>query len=128
MTANERRFLELELKVWLRKMKREKVSRSGKREYTDWHREIEETASAYFYDIVYSGQGGYVLASEKSRLIAELQKTVTRMKVKEKLHRALFVEMDLERVKDLAYGLRGQVETIMTVYKSHVEKGNGYGQ
>ena len=34
------------------------------------------------------------------------------------------MDMDFEMVRDLAYGLRGQVETILVEYKSHVKKGN----
>ena len=68
-----------------------------------------------------------MLASEESRLFTELQQAVTQAKVKEKLHQALFVDMDFEMVRDLAYGLRGQVETIMMEYKSHVKKGNEHG-
>lgn len=128
MTDNERRFLELELIVWLRKLKREPQGSGGQGLPNDWHREIADTAKKYLCDVVYSGQGGYVLASEESHLIAELQQTVTRSKVKEKLHQALFVDMDIEKVRNLAYGLRGQVETIMMEYKSHVEKGNEHGK
>ena len=68
-----------------------------------------------------------MLASEESRLFTELQQAVTQAKVKEKLHQALFVDMDFEMVRDLAYGLRGRVETIMMEYKSHVKKGNEHG-
>ena len=124
MTANERHFLELMLRIWLRKLKREKNGSVGQRPQNDWYREIADTAKEYLCDVVYSGQGGYVLASEESRLIAELQQAVIRAKVKEQLHQALFVDMDIEKVRNLADGLRGQVETIMMEYKSHVEKGN----
>lgn len=128
MTDNERHFLELELIVWLRKLKREPQGSADQSLPNDWHREIADTAKEYLYDVVYSGQGGYVLASEESHLIAELQQAVTRSKVKDKLHQALFEDMDIEKVRNLAYGLRGQVETIMMEYKSHVEKGNEHGK
>lgn len=128
MTENERRFVELELKVWLRKLKREKAGTARQRRQSGWYREIENTAKAYFCDVVYSGQGGYVLASEKSRMFAELQQTVSHAQVKERLHKALFVDMDMEKVRDLAHELRGQVETIIMEYKSHVERGNEYEQ
>ena len=127
MTDNEMRFLELKLRAWLRKLKREPQGSVGKSLPNDWYCEIVDTAKEYLCEVVYSGQGGYVLASEESRLFTELQLAVTRAKVKEKLHQALFVDMDFEMVRDLAYGLRGQVETIMMEYKSHVEKGNEHG-
>lgn len=128
MTANERRFVELELRVWIGKLKREKAGPARRRRQSGWYREIEKTAKDYLYDVVYSGQGGYVLASEKSRMFAELQQAVSQADIKERLHKALFVDMDIEKVRDLAYELRGQVETIMMEYKSHVERGNEYGQ
>ena len=96
MTDNERHFLELKLRVWLRKLKREKAGFAGHRTPNDWSCELTDTAKKYLCDVVYSGQGGYVLASEESRLFTELQQAVTQAKVKEKLHQALFVDMDFE--------------------------------
>lgn len=128
MTANERRFLELRLSVWLRKLKQEKNSSASQKNQENWCHKIADTAKVYLCEVVYSGQGGYVLANEENRLIAELQQAVIRAKVKEKLHQALFVDMDIEKVNNLAYGLRSQIETIMMEYKSHVEKGKNHGK
>ena len=83
MTDNERHFLELKLRVWLRKLKREKAGFAGHRTPNDWSCELTDTAKKYLCDVVYSGQGGYVLASEESRLFTELQQAVTQAKVKE---------------------------------------------
>lgn len=128
MTENERRFVELELEVWLRKLKREKAGSARRGRQCSWYREIEDTAKDYLCDLVYSGQGGYVLASERTRMIAELQNVVRRARVNDRLHQALFVDTDIEKVRDLARELRSQVEAVMMEYKSHVERGNEYEQ
>lgn len=129
MTGNERRFVELELKVWLRKLKLEKAGHTALAgRQSDWYQEIEDTAKAYLWDVVYSGQGGYVLASEKPRVIAEIRQAVRRARTDERLHIALFTDMDIEKVRDLAAELRGQVEKIMMKYKSHLERGTEYEQ
>ncbi|MDO4336471.1 MAG: hypothetical protein Q4C91_00080 [Eubacteriales bacterium] len=128
MTDHERRFVELELKVWLRKLKREKAGAARRGRQNSWYREIEDTAKEYLRDVVYTGQGGYVLASEKPRMVAELQNVVKRARVNERLHQALFVDMDVEKVRNLAMELRSQMEAVMVEYKSHVERGNEYEQ
>lgn len=120
MTDNERNFLELVLRVWLEKLKQEKASSASQISQNSWFHELVDTAKEYLCDIAYSDQEGYVLTNEKSRLIAELQQAVIEAKVNEKLYQALFVDMDIEKVKSLAYGLRNQVETIMMEYKSHI--------
>lgn len=44
MTDNERHFLELKLRVWLRKLKREKAGFAGHRTPNDWSCELTDTA------------------------------------------------------------------------------------
>ena len=61
-------------------------------------------------------------------MIAELQNVVRRARVNDRLHQALFVDTDIEKVRDLARELRSQVEAVMMEYKSHVERGNEYEQ
>ncbi len=130
MTAGERRFLELELEVLLRKFKKKQendpvgVLESAYREgYETLMNEIGRKAANYVKEVVFVGTGGYYLKSETSELIEKLNYVVNCPVSKEKLRTALFAEPDMGQVKKLAAGLRAQVRNIVTEYQNHTEKG-----
>ena len=104
-----------------------KAGFAGHRTPNDWSCELTDTAKKYFVMWYIPVRAVMCLRVKNLAYLLSCKEAVTQAKVKEKLHQALFVDMDFEMVRDLAYGLRGQVETIMMEYKSHVKKGNEHG-
>ncbi len=130
MTAGERRFLELELEVLLRRFKKNQendpvgVLKSAYREgYETLVNEIGRKAANYVKEVVFAGSGGYYLKSETSELVEKLNYVVNCPVSKEKLRTVLFAEPDMVQVKKLTAGLRAQVQNIVTEYQNHAGKG-----
>lgn len=130
MTADEKRFLELELDVLLRRFKKNRendpggVSKSAYREsYETLLNEIGRKAASYVKEVVFAGTGGYYLKFETTELFEKLNHIVNCPESKEKLRNALFVKPDMGQVKKLAAGLRAQVQNIVTEYQNHAGKG-----
>ena len=135
MTEFEKRFLELELEVWLRKLRKEKETNdslkpaaSGFDNREAWLKEIERTGVEYFKEAVYSGLGCLVLVQEKLLLFGELKQIMRRAGVKEALRRILFEDMDVQKLKTLSTELRSQAETVIREYQSHTEREDKNGE
>lgn len=130
MTGSERRFLELELKMLLRKLRRnqEKVSVEVlksvyQKGYEALLKEISQKAICYIKEIIFSGMGGYYLRAETAELFEKLNHIVNCPESKKRLQNALFIEKDMGQVQALAAGLRAQVEQVVKEYQKHAEKG-----
>lgn len=130
MTANERRFLELELGMLLRRLRRNREQVSTqilksvyRKSYETLLEEIRHKALCYIKEIIFAGAGGYYLKSETEELFKRLNGIVNAPESRKQLQKALFVETDMEQVQRLAAELRAQVEPIVKEYQMRAEKG-----
>lgn len=130
MTGNERRFLELELGMLLRKLKRnrdgipiERLRTEYKSGYEALLYQIREKAVSYVKETVFTGLGGYYKRDEVPELIAGLDGIVNAPETKAKLQHALFKEPDMERVKCLAAEMRKKAEPLAMEYQARAAKG-----
>lgn len=130
MTAGERTFLELELEVLLRRLKKNQtqipieilksVYRNG---YETLVEKICQKACCYVKEVAFDGVGGYYLRTEVAELVEKLDCIMKCPKNKEELNHALFIETDMGSVRDFAAHLHRQVQDIAKEYKNHAGKG-----
>lgn len=130
MTGDERRFLELELGMLLRRLKRNRDSISIERLRTEYKSgyeallyQIREKAVSYVKETVFTGLGGYYQKDEVPELVAKLGSIVNTPEMKAKLQHALFKEPDMERVKCLAEEMRNKAEPLAMEYQVRAAKG-----
>ena len=109
MNADERRFLELNLRVMLRRLEnsngRTQQGPDAVKETTALRSEICEAA---------------VLSSEVGQMERELEMFLASSEVQNQLREALFVRSDLECFKKAADSIRLKVRAVTAVYQSHV--------
>lgn len=130
MTANERKFLELELQMLFRRLQRNRekipieILKSAYRNgYEALLGEIRDKALCYMKEVIFAGTGGYYLKTEKEELFQKLNGIVNDPESKKRLQNALFIETDMRQVQKLAAELRVQVEPVVREYQKHAEGG-----
>ena len=124
MNPNERHFLELNLRVMLRRLRNscrpEKQGPGAADAASALHREICEAAVLYLRDVIFVGVSGMYLSSEVAQLECELENLLASSGVQKQLREFLFVRPDLESFKNTADGIRLKVEAVAAAYQSHV--------
>ena len=128
MTAGERLFIELQLKVLWRTVaaqRRKNVasgrSNSARDDVKLLFKEIEALGNQYILEIICSGMGTHILAAEKDRMFDELGHIMNRPETKEKLKAALYQNGDLEEVRRLSLETRKEVGRLLEQYRTHVK-------
>ena len=124
MNADERRFLELNLRVMLRRLEnsngRTQQGPDAVKETTALRSEICEAAVLYLRDVIFTGVSGLYLSSEVGQMERELEMFLASSEVQKQLREALFVRSDLECFKKAADSIRLKVRAVTAVYQSHV--------
>lgn len=129
MNANERLYLELQLKVTIWKWKKDRKTKGSAQnegmvldEIKCLKEKLNELGNQYLNEVVCSGMGAYVLKEEKDRMFFELNQLVNHPSVKEKLRKALFQDSNLDKVVELSLELRKQVSELLTDYESRAQE------
>lgn len=130
MTANEQRFLELELKVLLNRLRKnremvpeEELKTTYRKAYDTLRSEISRKAVGYMKELIFTGASGVYLQGEIPKMIKALEAIVNAPVMNQRMQEALFKEMDMEQVKRLAQELKRQVEPLLTEYQKHAKEG-----
>ena len=130
MTANEQRFLELELKVLLNRLRKnkemvpeEELKTTYRKAYDTLWAEIRKKAVGYMKELIFTGASGVYLQRDIPKMIKALEAIVNAPVMNQRMQEALFKEMDMERVKRLAQELKCQVEPLLTEYQKHAKEG-----
>lgn len=130
MTANEQRFLELELKVLLNRLRKnremvpeEELKTTYRKAYDTLRAEIRKKAVGYMKELIFTGASGVYLQRDIPKMLKALEAIVNAPVMNQRMQEALFKEMDMEQVKQLAQELKLQVEPILTEYQKHAKEG-----
>ena len=130
MTANEQRFLELELKVLLNRLRKnremvpeEELKITYRKAYDTLRAEIRKKAVGYMKELIFTGASGVYLQRDIPKMIKALEAIVNAPVMNQRMQEALFKEMDMEQVKRLAQELKRQVEPLLTEYQKHAKEG-----
>lgn len=130
MTANERLFLELQLKVALRRYERSQKlgtgAGSGGMVSTGnrvLRKEIQNLGNQYIRETVCAGLGAYILAGEKDKMFQEMERVMNHQDIKNRLRKALYQDGDLNQVRRLSLELRAQIGQLLNEYESHIQEG-----
>lgn len=114
VTAHERLFLEIQLKVALDKLKRDR----------NYLNEVQGLGNRYISEIICADMGATVLTGEKDRMFQELNLVTNHPDVIAGMRKALYQDKDMEWLKGLTLGLREQIGQIIKKYESHVKEGS----
>lgn len=135
MTKNERRFLELQLEMDLRKLKRnlenvpiEELRTKYQRSYKELCQEIKNLANQYVPEMVFHGMGCWVRSEKKQQLFQEIERVLNRPQKMKDMKAALFETPDMETVKALVLENRRQVEKVIKKYQEDGKKGKTNGK
>lgn len=130
MTANEQRFLELELKVLLNRLRKnremvpeEELKTTYRKAYDTLRAEIRKKAVGYMKELIFTGASGVYLQGEIPKMIKALEAIVNAPVMNQRMQEALFKEMDMEQMKRLALEIKRQVEPLLTEYQKHAKEG-----
>lgn len=130
MTANEQRFLELELKVLLSRLRKnremvpeEELKTTYRKAYDTLRAEIRKKAVGYMKELIFTGASGVYLQGEIPKMIKALEAIVNAPVMNQRMQEALFKEMDMEQMKRLALEIKRQVEPLLTEYQKHAKEG-----
>lgn len=130
MTANEQRFLELELKVLLNRLRKnremvpeEELKTTYRKAYDTLRSEISRKAVGYMKELIFTGASGVYLQGEIPKMIKALEAIVNAPVMNQRMQEALFKEMDMEQMKRLALEIKRQVEPLLTEYQKHAKEG-----
>ena len=81
MTENEQRFLELQLKLSLGKLRRnmdqvplEVLKTTYREPYKSLQRQIRELGFRYINSIIFEGTDGYILLEDKTSMFSEIER------------------------------------------------------
>ena len=106
MTENEQRFLELQLKLSLGKLRRnmdqvplEVLKTTYREPYKSLQRQIRELGFRYINSIIFEGTDGYILLEDKASMFSEIERAANCPEVQAGFRQALFEKADLEMVK-----------------------------
>ena len=130
MTANEQRFLELELKVLLNRLRKnremvpeEELKITYRKAYDTLRAEIRKKAVGYMKELIFTGASGVYLQGEIPKMIKALEAIVNAPVMNQRMQEALFKEMDMEQMKRLALEIKRQVEPLLTESQKHAKEG-----
>lgn len=130
MTANEQRFLELELKVLLNRLRKnremvpeEELKTAYRKAYDTLRAEIRKKAVGYMKELIFTGASGVYLQRDIPKMLKALEAIVNAPVMNQRMQEALFKEMDMEQVKRLAQELKRKVEPLLTEYQKHAKEG-----
>ena len=97
MTENEQRFLELQLKLSLGKLRRnmdqvplEVLKTTYREPYKSLQRQIRELGFRYINSIIFEGTDGYILLEDKASMFSEIERAANCPEVQAGFRQALF--------------------------------------
>ena len=134
MTENEQRFLELQLKLSLGKLRRnmdqvplEVLKTTYREPYKSLQRQIRELGFRYINSIIFEGTDGYILLEDKTSMFSEIERAANCPEGQAGFRQALFEKADLEMVKLLSFQLNDTIQRIVRKYQSRAgrEQKNG---
>lgn len=130
MTANEQRFLELELKELLNRLRKnremvpeEELKTSYRKAYDTLRAEIRKKAVGYMKELIFTGASGVYLQGDIPKMLKALEAIVNAPVMNQRMQEALYKEMDIEQVKRLTQELKRKVEPLLTEYQKHAKEG-----